>query len=301
MKYLLLLLIPWMLLGCGQEQEDVSTPSEVKSSVMVMKKEIQESIGLKTAPVEKRKLRTDLEVYGLISQDTENTVHVAPQEKGVLKSLEVVVGQTVEEKSLIAWVQTPSGDKELLSPAHGIVISQYVKAGDSIDPLTSVVTIANPDILRAGFDVYEKDLGRIQLKQKVIVTTSAYSDKTFEGRVVFISPRVDENSRTIKIRVDVVNNDHFLKFGMFVNGKIECESEQELFVISRASMQSMEDGDTVFVMKDAETFEIRPVKVGAQTDQETAVTEGLREGEQVVTQGSFILKSELLKNELGED
>lgn len=299
MKKWLLLLIPLIVIGCSPKKQEA--PPESKSPVVVMKKEIQQSIDLKTAKVEKRKMISYLEVYGSISQDTENTVYVASKSKGALKSLKVAVGQTVEEKSSIATVQTSAGEEELLSPCHGIVISQYVKEGDFVDPLTSIVTIANPDVLRASFDVYEKDLGKIQLAQKVIVTTSAYPDKEFEGKVVFISPRVDENSRTIKIRVDVDNKDHLVKFGMFVNGKIERESEQEFFIVSRAAIQKMESGDTVFIVKDEETFEIRTVKIGVQTDKEAAITEGLSEGEIIVTQGSFILKSELLKSELSEE
>lgn len=299
MKKWLLLLIPLVVIGCGQKKQEA--PQEPEIPVVVMKKEIQESVGLKAAKVEKKKLAAYLEVYGSISQDTENTVHVVPKAKCVLKSLKVTVGQTVEENSPIASVQTPSGEETLFSPCHGIVISQYVKEGDSVDPLTSIITIANPDVMRASFDVYEKDLEKIQLTQKVIVTTAAYSDKTFEGKLVFISPRVDENSRTIKIRVDIENKEHFLKFGMFVNGKIERESEEEYLVVSREAVQIMEKGDTLFVMKDERTFEARQVKIGPQTDSEAAVIEGLNEGDVVVTQGSFVLKSELLKSEMGEE
>lgn len=293
------LLIPLLVIGCGEKKHEA--PTEPKVPVVVMKKETQESVGLKTAKVEKRKLVSFLEVYGSIAQDTENTVHVAPKEKCVLKKLKVAVGQTVDEKTPIAVIETPSGEQDILSPCHGIVISQYVKEGDSMDPLTSVVTIANPDVMRASFDVYEKDLSKIQLAQKVQVTTAAYPDKVFEGKVVFISPRVDESTRTIKIRVDVENEEHFLKFGMFVNGKILRESEEVFLIVPRAAIQNMEQGDTVFVVKNEETFEVRAVETGIQTDTESVIATGLSEGEMIVTQGSFVLKSELLKSDFGEE
>lgn len=299
MKRWLFLLIPLLVFGCGEKKHEA--PSEPEVPVVMMKKEIQESVGLQTAKVEMRKLISYLEVYGSIAQDTENTAHVAPQEKCVLKKLNVAVGQTVDEKTLVAIVQTLSGDQEILSPCHGIVISQYVKEGDSIDPLTSIVTIANPDVMRGSFDIYEKDLNKIQLSQTVQVTTAAYPDKVFDGKVVFISPRVDENTRTIKIRVDVENEEHFLKFGMFVNGKIMRESEQEFLIVPRAAIQNMENGDQVFVLKNEETFEVRAVETGAQTDKESAIVKGVSEGETIVTQGSFVLKSEILKSELGEE
>ncbi|OGW84976.1 MAG: hypothetical protein A3A81_04395 [Omnitrophica bacterium RIFCSPLOWO2_01_FULL_45_10b] len=298
-KLFLLLLIPFLITaGCGKKEEKYVQPEK---PTVQMKKEIQESVGLETAPVERKKLVSYIEVYGSIAQDTENTVHVAPKGKCILKELKVKVGETVDENSPIAVVQTSSGEEQILSPCHGIVISQYVKEGDAIDPLTSVVTIANPDLMRASFDVYEKDFGKIEMGQKVEITTTAYANQVFDGKVVFVSPRVDENTRTVKIRVDIENKDHFLKFGMSVNGNIRRESEEEFLVAPLEAIQEVENAKNVFVKINEETFEVRPVSVGIKTDQEAAIAEGLVEGEVIVTQGSFVLKSELLKGELGEE
>jgi len=298
-KWILLLLIPMLIAtGCGKKEEKHAEPEK---PVVQMKKEVQESVDLQTAKAEKRKLISDIEVYGSIAQDTENTVHVAPQGKCILKELKVQIGETVDEGTPIATIETPGGIQEVISPSHGIVISQYAKEGDSMDPLTSIVTIANPDIMRASFDVYERDMGRVMLSQKVKITTTVFPEKIFEGTVVYISPRVDENTRTIKIRVDIENKEHFLKFGMFVNGKIKKESDQEFLIVPLEAIQDLEDGKTVFVKIETETFEVRPVKTGSETDKEAVVVEGLAEGEAVVTQGSFVLKSELLKSELGEE
>ena len=176
-----------------------------------------------------------------------------------------------------------------------------MKEGDAIDPLTSVVTIANPDLMRAIFDVYEKDFSKIEMGQKVEIATTAYANQVFDGKVVFVSPRVDENTRTVKIRVDIENKDHFLKFGMSVNGNIRRESEEEFLVAPLEAIQEVENAKNVFVKINEETFEVRPVSVGIKTDQEAAIAEGLVEGEVIVTQGSFVLKSELLKGELGEE
>jgi cobalt-zinc-cadmium efflux system membrane fusion protein len=99
----------------------------------------------------------------------------------------------------------------------------------------------------------------------------------------------------------VENEEHLLKFGMFVNGRILRESEEESLIVPRAAIQNMEDGGTVFVVKNEETFEVRGVETGAQTDAESVIAEVLIEGEVIVTQGSFVLKSELLKSELGEE
>jgi multidrug efflux pump subunit AcrA (membrane-fusion protein) len=297
-KIIFILAIPVFLFsGCGEKHHEEH--HEEHQRAVEMKRDIQESIGLTTAPAEKKKIIADVDVYGVIAQDTENTMHVSPKTSCVLKSLKVEVGQTVDEKSPIATVETEAGMQDILSPCHGVVISKYVKEGEKIDSLTSIVTIANPDVLRASFDVYEKDLSAIKLDQNVKVTTVAYPEKTFVGKVVFISPRVDDQTRTIKIRVDIENKEHLLKFGMFVTGRIEKEAEMETIVVPLESVQTIDSGKVVFVKTGEETFLVKEVKVRQQTEYEAAITEGLNEGEIVVVKGSFILKSELQKEELG--
>ena len=299
MKKWIYLFIPLIVIGCGSKK--VEMPAEHTASVVVMKKEVQESINLQTAKVEKRKIINYLEVFGTISQDTEDTVNVAPREKCIVKKVNVVLGQTVEAKSSIATLKTSAGEEELLAPSHGIVISQYIIEGEPADTLTPIITIANPDVMRASFDIYEKDIGKVELNQKASITTVAYPEKKFEGVIKFVSPRVDEITRTVKIRVDIENKEHFLKFGMSVNGKIEREAEIESLIVPRSAIQSLENKDHVFIVKDDTTFEAREVKTGLQTDKDSAIAEGLNENEVVVTQGSFVLKSELLKSELGDE
>jgi multidrug efflux pump subunit AcrA (membrane-fusion protein) len=299
-KIISILAIPILFLGgCGEKPHE--DHHDDGKRIVEMKKDIQVSVGLTTALAEKKKIIADVDVYGVIAQDTENTMHVSPKTNCVLKSLKVEVGQTVDEKTPIAIVETDAGIQEILSPCHGVVISKYVKEGEKLDTLTSIVTIANPDILRGSFDVYEKDLSAIKLEQNVKITTVAYPGKTFLGKVVFISPRVDDQTRTIKIRVDIENKEHLLKFGMFVTGRIEKESEMESMVVPLESVQTLGGERIVFVKTGEETFEAKAVKVHQQTEDEAAITEGLSEGEVVVVKGSFILKSELQKEELGGD
>lgn len=304
-KFVLLLstvcvLVTFFHAGCGERGEQEPKQEEPTVRKVHLKKELQDSIGLTTAIVESKKLISSIEVYGSIAQDTENTVHITAKEAGILKAFQVAEGETVEEGSPIAVLETSKGEtQDVLSPSHGIVVSRYVKEGDKVDNLTSLLTISNPDLLRAGFDIYEKDLSFVSLGQKVRLTSTAYPDKEFNGQVVFISPRVEETTRTIKVRVDVENKEHLLKFGMFVTGRVEKESEKESLVVPLESLQALENGEVVFVELDEEHFEVRDVKVGKKTEKEAEILEGLEVGQEVAGHGSFILKSELLKETLG--
>lgn len=294
-----LLAVSYQASGCGRHSGKEGEDETVVRKVH-LKKELQDSVGLTTALAESKKLVSFIEAYGSIAQDTENTVHLTAKEPGILKSFKITEGDTVEEGSPLAVIETNEGKEvEIASPSHGIVMSRYVKAGDRVDSLTSLATISDPDLLRAGFDIYEKDLSFVSLGQKVRVTSTAYPDKEFQGKVVFISPRVDETTRTIKVRVDVENKEHLLKFGMFVTGEIEKVAAEESLIVPLESLQPLEGGFVVFAALDEESFEVRNVRPGKKTELEAEVLEGLRPGEKVVAHGSFTLKSELLKETLG--
>lgn len=297
----LLILIAIVIASAGCDKAPKETGHDEHAPKMIrLAKEVQESAGLSLREVQEKKLASYLEVYGSIAQDTENTVHVTSKEEGILKTLKVSEGDTVEEGSALAVFQASTGLQEIHSPTHGIVLARYLKEGERVDTVTSILTIANPDVMRASFDVYEKDLGFVSLGQKVMVTSMAYRGKEFGGKVVFVSPRVDEATRTVKIRVDVQNGeDHLLKFGMFVTGKIARESEKGSLVIPAESLQIVEEQPVVFVKTGEEIFEVRHVRKGRETDEEIEILEGIQKGERIVANGSFILKSELMKSKLG--
>src|SRR3989338_8915595 len=142
-----------ILSGCGKtnvEMEVAKETSEAKTEVR-FSNELQISVGLTTSKAEKRKLVESIETYGTIAQDTESTIHVTSSNPGVLKSFNVAVGDTVDESTSLCVMENAEGERrEILSPCHGVVIALYAKPGDRIDRVGSVITIANPDLLKAS-------------------------------------------------------------------------------------------------------------------------------------------------------
>jgi cobalt-zinc-cadmium efflux system membrane fusion protein len=248
----------------------------------------------------KKTFVASLEVAGEIAKETEKMFHITSPEPGFLESYRQNLGDTVEGGTPLCTVRTKTGKfLEIPSPGHGIVFAQYLKPGDSVDALTSMVTVADPDLLRASFNVYEKDLAGIRLGQEVLVRSVAYPDRTFEGKLVYISPGVDDKTRAVKIRVDVNNDEHLLKFGMFVTGRILMESAEPYFVVPARAVHFADGKRIVFVKTAGEDFTAREVTIAGETSEEAAIREGLCEGDSVVVKESFLLKSELLKSKMG--
>jgi cobalt-zinc-cadmium efflux system membrane fusion protein len=262
---------------------------------------MQEMIGLTLAKAKKLIFLEMVEVVGEIAQETENVTHITSTQSGYLQRYLVEMGQTVDEGTPLCEIKTNAGEMfQIKATSHGSVWAMYLKEGDYLDNLTSVMTIADPDLLRANFDVYEKDLSKVRVGQKVEVQTIAYGDEKFNGKVAFISPRIDPDSRTIKIRVDIENEDHRLKFGMFVTGEILVESDQSAILIPGTTVQTLEGENVVFIPQAKDEFAIREVFVGRKSGKNIEILSGLHEGETIVDKGSFYLKSEAQKGQFGD-
>ncbi|MFA7255682.1 MAG: efflux RND transporter periplasmic adaptor subunit [Candidatus Omnitrophota bacterium] len=301
-KLLLLCLVVLMMPGCGCQKKAAHSEeghSDEEGTVHV-KKESQKLIDLELMTAQKKAFISRIAVTGEIAKETENMSHIVSPEPGILKSYSASPGETVEKGTPLCVVESNTGRLiEIPSLGHGIIFAQYLKPGDVVDSLTSILTVADPDLLRASFNVYEKDLAGIKLGLKVLVKSVAYPGKTFEGELVYISPSVDEKTRTIKIRVDVSNQEHLLKFGMFVTADILIESKVLYYVIPQKAVHFVNGKRVVFVKTADEEFRAREVKIAEETKDEVAVKDGLCEGDSVVIKESFLLKSELLKSEMG--
>lgn len=188
----------------------------------------------------------------------------------------------------------------LLSPCNGTVIEKHITLGQMTDPENTLFTIANLDILWIILDIYEKDLSRIELDQEVEVYVSAFPDDTFMGKISYISHVVEETTRTVDVRVEIDNSKRILKPGMFATAKIVAGEPEEIFTIPLTALQRLEDKSVVFVEQEHGLFESCTVETGREFGPDIEVLKGVKEGEKVVTEGAFYLKSELLQDTLGE-
>ncbi len=292
--------------GCGCKKQQAPAKEELsqEQEAVRMKEESQKLIGLEVIAVQKAPLQSAIELVGEIATETENVMHITSSEAGTLQKYIAQLGDTVEKGNPLCVIQRKAGEPlEISSPNHGIVLAQYLKSGDSVDILTSIMTIANPDLLRASFSVYEKDLAGIKIGQEVHVKSIAYPGKDFSGKISFISPAVDEKTRTIKIRVDVSNEEHLLKFGMFVTGEIVVPVSEPVLVLPEIAIQNIKGKTVIFVpdTQNKEKFLIKEVQTGRKGTEQIEIVQGISEETQVVGKGSFHLKAELLKGELEEE
>jgi RND family efflux transporter MFP subunit len=253
--------------------------------------------------------KKEISVIGQIAQDAETSVHVSSSVNGEILSMKAHIGSIVTKGDILCTISKINGETVLYdvrSPITGIVIGAFAKDKDRVDAVSSIFTIADLTKLWANFDVYEKDIADIKIGQKVILYSVAYPDKMFDGEIVFISPRVDESSHTIKIRAIVDNKDLMLKLGMFISGKIISESNEKYLSVPAHAIQDLRNKKVIFLKTSDQRFEKKEIKIKSETKDQAFIENissqeknaPIKEGDEVVIEGAFLLKSELLKDEL---
>ncbi len=271
-----------------------------EEGTLELDEEAQEMIQLKTATVEKRFVEYRLKVFGKVAKDTEEHSYVTADE-GIVEKIHVDLGATVEKGSVLLTIRKSDGSvQDILSESAGVILAIYVKRGDHLDRLKSLMSIVNIDKLRVTVDVYEKDIGSVKIGQKAGIESIAFPGKKFLGEVVYISPQVEEESQAIKARIDVDNSEHLLRLGMFVSGELIYDSDKEVTAILQSAVQELNGEDIVFVKEGENKFALREVTLGQSFGDYVEIKKGVQEDEQVVTDGSFNLKSEQGKESFGD-
>ena len=147
--------------------------------------------------------------------------------------------------------------------------------------------------------VYEKDLGKVHIGSGASISTDAYPGRVFRGRVSYVDPKVDPQTRTAQARIELANPGQQLKIGMYVNVAFAAlgSAGSTVPVVPVAAVQNMGNRQAVFVAtSDPNVFAMRFVRLGPESNGYYPVLEGLSVADRVVTEGSFMLRAEWLKS-----
>ncbi len=241
-------------------------------------------------------------VTGQIAQDAEEITHVVSSASGVIAERKAQIGRLVNKDDVLCVIRINGAEtlNEIKSPIAGTIIADFTKEGEKVDTVSSLYTVVDLTKLLVSVDVYEKDVAQIKLGQKLSLHSIAYPQEAFEGEITFISPRVDENTHTIKIRGRVKNDRNLLKLGMFITAEVIVESAEEFIVLPQDAVHHLSGKRIVFIKAGENDFQAKEVVVIKESKENVAIANGIKEGEVIVTKDGFLLKSELLKAKMGE-
>lgn len=188
----------------------------------------------------------------------------------------------------------------LRAPFGGIVTKLDVVEGETVETDRELFTVADLSTVWVQADIYEKDIRSIRKDVAAAVSVDAYPGQVFQGRITYISEMLDPKTRTVKVRAEVPNRNGRLKLDMFATIDIPTPAGRQAVMILGTAVQQINDQPIVFVKVNESDFQRRGVQLGARDGDWVEAVSGVKTGENVVTTGSFQLKSLLLREQIGE-
>ncbi|MBC7999340.1 MAG: efflux RND transporter periplasmic adaptor subunit [Leptolyngbya sp.] len=227
------------------------------------------------------------------------------------KDLQLAEAETAREKqhlrTLVQRLEFLGADKKMLgevlahgqisgivrisSPDAGVVSHHDVAVGEVVHPDKSLFKVTDLATVVVKADLPEIDVSRVHLGGKVRVKLSSYPNEVFLATVSYISEHVNPETRTVAIRARLSNQKKIFKLQMFAEIDLEGAS-RDLLAVPKSAVQEMDGKPVVFVAKEG-GYDPRHVKLGVDSDKYFEVVSGLEAGEEVVTQGSLMLRTEL--------
>jgi multidrug efflux pump subunit AcrA (membrane-fusion protein) len=177
------------------------------------------------------------------------------------------------------------------SPISGTVLQKNVIEGQYVQEGTELYLLADLSSVWLVAQVYEFELGKLRTGQPALVTASAYQGREFEGRIAFIEPVLDRQTRTARVRIVLPNRNGELKPGMFADARLQVPIGDQLSV-PRSAVIDTGTRRVAYVETAPGTFQPREVTLGGTAGDRVAVLDGLKEGERVVAAANFFIDSQ---------
>ncbi len=191
------------------------------------------------------------------------------------------------------------GSYTLRSPIAGVVTQRNVTIGKLVTVDEVLFEIVDTSSMWAELDVPEADAPLVAADQSATVFLDGLGERGIPGKVAYVAPSLDPHTRTAKARVGIPNPDGTLRANMFGQARIDVGAAKASVMVPRIAVQRAKDVHLVFVRIAEDEYEARRVQVGASEGGFIEVKKGIKPDELVVTTGSFLLKTETLKDSIG--
>ncbi len=231
--------------------------------------------------------RRQLEVKAISQADYDKAAADLKAKQAAVQQAQAVVAKT--------QLRAPFGGRAgivTLSPGA------YVNAG------TSIVTVQQLDFVYIDFSIPQRSLGQLRNGQRVVLSLDAYPDQDFEGELTAIDPKVDTDTRNVRIEASAVNPDRILVPGMFARVEVDIGQAQSQLTLPQSAITFNPYGETVFIVKPASgkdangkpalpTAQQAFVTTGSKRGDQVSILSGVDEGTEVVTSGQLKLKNSI--------
>jgi cobalt-zinc-cadmium efflux system membrane fusion protein len=239
-------------------------------------------------------IATEQELLDTETKLTESQIELARARQRLLN-----LGLAMAQIEQLMSADDSSSLLELLAPFDGTVVERAATVGEVVDTTKPLLAIADTSHMWAMLDLSQGQIQDVQVGQPVVLTIDGLRGETFAGRLAAIQNEVDPRTRTIKARAEIDNERGLLRANSFGRAEISIRHGEEALLVPKSAVQWDGCCNVVFVRESETRFRPRKVRLGVDPADVYEVLDGLDGSETVVTQGSFLLKTEVLKGSIG--
>lgn len=281
--------------GGGDEHDQAE-----EEGVLRLSPEQLADAGIRIAPSGPAAIDSGTELLGEVHPNGDRLAHIVPRFPGIVREVRKNAGDRVTVGEVLAILESSDSlaPYPLKTSIEGVVLSKHLTLGEAVDRETEAFVVADLRTVWVDLAVYQKDLGRISIGQPVRIHAVGEGADT-EGTISYVTPAVDQTTRTATARVVIANASRKFLPGMFVTAHT-LDAIEAAVVVPRDALQTVEGRSAVFV-ETADGLTPRPVVLGRQGNTRVEIASGLASGERVAVTNTFLLKAELAKSEAEHD
>jgi cobalt-zinc-cadmium efflux system membrane fusion protein len=196
-----------------------------------------------------------------------------------------------------------SDDADLIpiaAPAGGRILQKNVTPGSTISPSTDAFVIGDLGRLWMLASVDTATLSNLHLGQMATITLPDVPEANYAGKITNLGQEFDPVTRLMQVRIEIRNPDNRLRPEMLASAEFSTAAGIPAVLVPQEAIQQVNGQDVVFVRVASDRFKVQAVQTGENMRGNVRILQGLKPGEQVITRGSFIAKSQLLKSSIGD-
>ena len=234
----------------------------------------------------------DADVIGLAElQRRQSELVQADAEVSAARDQLKVLGMSESGLLKLSASRTVNSTSHVSSSLDGTVIERQVTTGQVVQPADTMFIVADLSSVWIVADIPEQNAGMMRIGETVEAEVAALPGRRIKGQLSFVAATVNPETRTVRVRMDLANPDRQLKPAMLATVEVRGKPTRQMIVPATAVVRE-ENRDFVFVETAPDTFQLRPVTLGAEIDGHRVVQGGLRDTDRIVTDGAFHLNNE---------
>ncbi len=271
------------------------THHDEEAEIIRLSAQEKEEFGIQVQRASEGELDLYAVMPGEVVYNADTVAHIVPRYPGVVLEVKKNIGDHVNRGEVVAVIESNESlvPYPLKSLINGVVVEKHITLGEVLTEDTVAYVVADLSTVWVNLTLYQKDIPFVKIGQDVVI--HAGGELTAKGKISYISPVVNEDTRTGIARVVLRNSRGLWKPGMFVTARVLIGKTRVKVRVPLSAIQQVDEDNVIFVKKEENEFVPRKVHLGRKDRKYAEITEGLNPGEEYVARGAFFLKSELLK------